>query len=44
MPEDVGPQAQGTACAEPRECARLPFQHSTSDAIEALGLDETLLA
>lgn len=42
MTEDSGRQAQGTARAEPREYARLSFQYSTFDAIEALGLNETL--
>lgn len=42
--EDIGHPAQGTAGAEPEECARLSFQHSGSDSIEALGFNEILWA
>ena len=40
--EDTGHQAQGAAGAEPEECARLSFQHSGFDTVDALGLNEIL--
>lgn len=36
--EDVGHPAQGTAGAEPEECARLSFQHFSSDSIRSRGV------